>query len=436
MASDPAATFIEHRRTVDMVTLEKLTNDWRVAVGDDSGLGEHTITYDLRGDGFIHVTRDSVTNEDKPADLVVSAPLDVVNGVVRGTINPAVAMMKGKLKISPMSMAMKLQDALKVLATRMPEESDSASSYSLENEAAVDHPLPPPDGTMLLFEPDMLNTEETDSFSPLPGAPGILVRPLPAGEKHSEGKIVARVLRADPAQPYEAPSAQRQSPGIVTGYIINGWARYEVEGLGERRFDQGTFWSLPPRNRHRLTEISRDFESVEFELPHLTTFFRDGVLANTTEAEASNIDEQTPDSFKPIPNFEGSVLRYFTGLKEMTAGAANGLILKGNPPHAWVGSPWHLHHYDHFCGLVIKGSGNFEFEGIGSVDIEPGMFWYQQTRNRHRENAMSPDYQIIGIDIPAAYATTMFFFDEEAGEYRPMVMDDVAKEAGAVLESS
>ena len=418
-----------------MVTLEKLTNDWRIAVGSDSGLGDYTIKYDLRGKGFVYITRDTVSNEDKPADVVISVPLELAGSVARGTINPAVAMMRGKLKISPMSTAMKIQKPLEQLAKRMPEEGADEVA-DLGEEPLVDYPLPPRDSNMLLFEDEMFDWETENSYRPLEGRPGLLVRAIPAAAKYAEGKVTARVLRADPAVPFVAADAPDQSPGIATGYMVNGWARYDIEGLGEQRFEKGDFWSLPPRNAHRLIEVSSDFECAEFTFPQLTTYFKDGKPCTDSAADERYVSRLTPSSFDAIPNFDASVMRTFSIVKQMTGGAVNAFILKGNPPHMWVGSPWHMHHYEHFCTLFYKGTGNFEFEGVGSIDFKPGVFWYQQKRNRHKENLMSLDYEAIGFEIPAAYATTMWFYDEDDGEYKETVLEDVLNEAGEHLAMS
>ncbi len=67
-----------------MATLEQITDRIRTAVGDDSGLGA-TVTFDLKGEGYIHLE-----------DLAM------------GRLDPTMAFMTGRLKVSDMGVAMKL----------------------------------------------------------------------------------------------------------------------------------------------------------------------------------------------------------------------------------------------------------------------------------------------------------------------------------------
>jgi putative sterol carrier protein len=95
-----------------MATLEEITSRFKTAVGSDSGLGK-TITFDLKGEGFIHVDGGSVTNEDKPADVVITVAKSDLEDMAQGRLDPTMAFMSGKLKIQgDMGVAMKLAPLL------------------------------------------------------------------------------------------------------------------------------------------------------------------------------------------------------------------------------------------------------------------------------------------------------------------------------------
>jgi hypothetical protein len=55
--------------------------------------------------------------------------------------------------------------------------------------------------------------------------------------------------------------------GFHMGYVINGWAEYEFEGVGRIRYTAGMAgWQLP-NNRHREFGSSDDFEAIEITFP-------------------------------------------------------------------------------------------------------------------------------------------------------------------------
>ena len=100
-----------------MATLEELTDRIRHAAASDGGLGK-SIKLDLKGEGFIHVDGAAVTNEDKPADLTVTVALKDLKALGKGELDPTRAMMSGRLKLSDMGLAMKLQPAIQSLFSK------------------------------------------------------------------------------------------------------------------------------------------------------------------------------------------------------------------------------------------------------------------------------------------------------------------------------
>ena len=103
-----------------MATLEELTDRIRHAAasgGQPAPLGK-TIKLDLKGEGFIYVDGPSVTNDDKPADLTVTVALKDLKALGKGELDPTRAMMTGRLKLSDMGLAMKLQPAIQSLFSK------------------------------------------------------------------------------------------------------------------------------------------------------------------------------------------------------------------------------------------------------------------------------------------------------------------------------
>ena len=95
-----------------MATLEEITTQLRAAVGEDSGLGK-TLKFDFKGAGVIHIDGGAVTNDDLPADCTILVSQADFEDLARGRLDPAMAMMRGKLKVrGDMGVAMKLQPIL------------------------------------------------------------------------------------------------------------------------------------------------------------------------------------------------------------------------------------------------------------------------------------------------------------------------------------
>lgn len=100
-----------------MATLEQLTDRIRRAATSDAGgagLGA-SIKLDLKGEGVIHIAGGSVTNDDLPADLVVTVGLKDLAALGKGELDPTRAMMTGRLRLSDMGLAMKLQPKIQSL---------------------------------------------------------------------------------------------------------------------------------------------------------------------------------------------------------------------------------------------------------------------------------------------------------------------------------
>ena len=103
-----------------MATLKELTDRIRQAASSDTAaaaLGS-SIKLDLKGEGVIHIAGGEVTNDDLPADLVVTVAIKDLAALGTGELDPTRAMMTGRLRLSDMGLAMKLQPQIQSLFSK------------------------------------------------------------------------------------------------------------------------------------------------------------------------------------------------------------------------------------------------------------------------------------------------------------------------------
>ena len=101
-----------------MATLQEITDKIKTAVGDDSGLGK-SLKFDLKGEGVILIDGGSVSNDDGPADLTMTLSKEDFLAIGAGSLDPTMAVMTGKLKLSDMGAAMALQPKMGALFAKM-----------------------------------------------------------------------------------------------------------------------------------------------------------------------------------------------------------------------------------------------------------------------------------------------------------------------------
>lgn len=100
-----------------MATLETLTQKIARAVEQGEPL-PHVVKIDLKGAGFIHIDGAQVTNDDAPADLVVTVSLDDLVALGRRQLDPAMALMRRRLRMSDMGLAMSMQSKIQALFSK------------------------------------------------------------------------------------------------------------------------------------------------------------------------------------------------------------------------------------------------------------------------------------------------------------------------------
>jgi putative sterol carrier protein len=92
--------------------ISKLTEDFRKAIGDNSGL-EAKLKFDFEGKGCIFIDGkakpNTVSNADDPADCTIVVSLETFQKMTKREIDPTTAFMQGKLKVNgDMGVAMRL----------------------------------------------------------------------------------------------------------------------------------------------------------------------------------------------------------------------------------------------------------------------------------------------------------------------------------------
>ena len=84
------------------MNVPQLTERVRTAVGAESGL-DATIKFNFGDEGVIYIdgksTPNSVTNEDRESQIVISFTPETLTRILDKQLNPKVALMTGKMKL-------------------------------------------------------------------------------------------------------------------------------------------------------------------------------------------------------------------------------------------------------------------------------------------------------------------------------------------------
>jgi putative sterol carrier protein len=100
-----------------MATLAELTDRIRRAASTDAAL-DKSIKLDLKGEGVILIEGAVVSTDDRPADLVVTISHKDLEALGKRELDPMRAIMSGRMKLSDMGLAMKLQPQIQALFAR------------------------------------------------------------------------------------------------------------------------------------------------------------------------------------------------------------------------------------------------------------------------------------------------------------------------------
>ena len=84
----------------------------------------------------------------------------------------------------------------------------------------------------------------------------------------THGLARAHVIRLlPPCDPQEVAKLHTHDVEFQMVYVLKGWVKSYLEGVGETLMKQGSAWTQPPRIHHMILDYSDDVELLEVILP-------------------------------------------------------------------------------------------------------------------------------------------------------------------------
>ena len=84
----------------------------------------------------------------------------------------------------------------------------------------------------------------------------------------SHGLARAHVIRLmGPCNPDEVSKLHYHDVEFQMVYVLKGWVKTYMEGVGETTFQVGSSWTQPPKIKHLIMDYSDDVELLEVILP-------------------------------------------------------------------------------------------------------------------------------------------------------------------------
>ena len=84
----------------------------------------------------------------------------------------------------------------------------------------------------------------------------------------SSGAARAHVIRLiGPCDPEVVSKLHFHDVEFQMVYVLKGWVKTYLEGIGETTFSEGSSWTQPPRVKHLIMDYSDDVELLEVILP-------------------------------------------------------------------------------------------------------------------------------------------------------------------------
>jgi len=84
----------------------------------------------------------------------------------------------------------------------------------------------------------------------------------------SSGLARAHVIRLiGPCEPEVVSKLHFHDVDFQMVYVLKGWVKTYMEGVGETMFSEGSSWTQPPRIKHLIMDYSDDVELLEIILP-------------------------------------------------------------------------------------------------------------------------------------------------------------------------
>jgi hypothetical protein len=84
----------------------------------------------------------------------------------------------------------------------------------------------------------------------------------------SHGLARAHVIRLiGPCNPVEVSKLHYHDVEFQMVYVLKGWVKTYMDGVGETTFQVGSSWTQPPKIKHLIMDYSDDVELLEVILP-------------------------------------------------------------------------------------------------------------------------------------------------------------------------
>lgn len=84
----------------------------------------------------------------------------------------------------------------------------------------------------------------------------------------TDGLAQAHVIRLiGPCNPDEVSKLHYHDAEFQLVYVLNGWVKTYMDGVGEQTMRQGSCWTQPPRIKHLIRDYSDNCELLEVILP-------------------------------------------------------------------------------------------------------------------------------------------------------------------------
>lgn len=84
----------------------------------------------------------------------------------------------------------------------------------------------------------------------------------------SSGLARAHVIRLiGPCDPAVVSKLHFHDIDFQMVYVLKGWVKTYMDGVGETKFETGSSWTQPPRVKHLIMDYSDDVELLEVILP-------------------------------------------------------------------------------------------------------------------------------------------------------------------------
>jgi quercetin dioxygenase-like cupin family protein len=84
----------------------------------------------------------------------------------------------------------------------------------------------------------------------------------------TDGRAQAHVIRLiGPCDPKEVSKLHYHDAEFQLVYVLNGWVKTYMDGVGEQTMRPGSCWTQPPRIKHLIRDYSDNCELLEVILP-------------------------------------------------------------------------------------------------------------------------------------------------------------------------